>query len=87
VVGDIMGCSWCILCQKRLRFSGRVDECKPLPLSTSTSSKSLILTTACFPLAISILAIRLNNAALLKQRKFKLEAKLESRLSYFNFKR
>jgi hypothetical protein len=45
------------------------------------------LTTACFPLAISILAIRLNNAALLKQRKFKLEAKLESRLSYFNFKR
>ena len=26
-----MGCQGCIFCQKRLRLSRKVDECKPLP--------------------------------------------------------
>jgi len=27
----IRGCAGCMLCQKRLRLSWKVDECKPLP--------------------------------------------------------
>ena len=30
-----MGCLGCILCQKRLRLSCNVDECKPLPGTTA----------------------------------------------------
>jgi len=29
--GVSRGCLGCILCQKRLRLSWKVDECKPLP--------------------------------------------------------
>jgi len=31
MLGDVRGILGCILCQKRLRLSGKVDECKPLP--------------------------------------------------------
>ena len=31
VLGVTMKCVGCILCQKRLRLSWKVDECKPLP--------------------------------------------------------
>jgi len=31
VLGGIKGCLGCILCQKRLRLSRKVDDCKPLP--------------------------------------------------------
>jgi hypothetical protein len=30
VAGGIRGCLWCILCQKRLRLSWKLDGCKPL---------------------------------------------------------
>jgi hypothetical protein len=33
-----MGCVGCVLCQKRLRLSSRVDECKPLPAMCRLSS-------------------------------------------------
>jgi len=29
-VGGVRGCLRCILCQKRLRLSRKVDECRPL---------------------------------------------------------
>jgi hypothetical protein len=32
VLGGIWGCLGCILCQKWLRLSWKVEECKPLPL-------------------------------------------------------
>ena len=32
MLGGIWGCLGCILCQKWLRLSWKVEECKPLPL-------------------------------------------------------
>jgi hypothetical protein len=40
-MGGIRGCPGCILCQKRLRLSLKVDECRPLPASMSVSSALL----------------------------------------------
>jgi len=37
VLGGIRGCLGCIWCQKRLRLSSEVDECKPLPWSLTPS--------------------------------------------------
>ena len=39
VSGGSRGCLLCILCQKRLRLSLKVDECKPLP-STAFSRQN-----------------------------------------------
>jgi len=44
VLGGIGGCIGCIMCQKRLKLSGEVDECKPLArgFDLDTGAGSLI---------------------------------------------
>ena len=39
VIGVVTGCVGCILCQKRLRLSSKVDECKPLPPASVAESE------------------------------------------------
>ena len=35
------GCFVCVLCQKRLRLTRKVDECKPLPTMTHITKKAV----------------------------------------------
>jgi hypothetical protein len=43
VLGGIRGCLGCVLCQKWLRLSIKVDECKPLLAAGSGDDPTLIL--------------------------------------------
>jgi hypothetical protein len=40
VLRGMRGSVGCILCQKWLRLTGKVDECKPLPCSSLCFTKS-----------------------------------------------
>jgi len=47
VLGDVRGRLGCILCQKRLKLSWKVEECKPLPATSPSAPFVLYGRTPC----------------------------------------